>query len=148
MHFDKDITKSIDTNLHQKLIAKDIEEEIFSNNYIEKNPYVQDNINFLMGYIGSFHTIKESIIDITSKKSYFLEIHKNLDYEKDDYENKVSRVMSYKKNWIENIIRNFNNNYILKNKYKNTYNKWRWRKTSMENKVNIIQNKVLTKSKR
>ena len=33
MHFDKDIPKSIDTNLHPKLIAKDIEEEIFSNNY-------------------------------------------------------------------------------------------------------------------
>ena len=148
MHFDKDIPKSIDTNLHPKLIAKDIEEEIFSNNYLEKNPYIQDNINFLMGYIGSFHTIKESIIDITSKKSYFLEIHKNLDYEKDDYENKVSRVMSYKKNLIENIIRNFNNNYILKNKYKNTYNKLLSSETSLDNKVIFITDFFLTKSQR
>ena len=75
-HLDKEISKNYETNtsINSKLIAEDTENKIFSEKYLKNNTSLQENIDFLIKYFGSFHTVKESISGIIDKKSYYLEL--------------------------------------------------------------------------
>ena len=62
MHLDKEILKNINTNSNPKLIAKDILDNIFDENYLKNNLDIKNNLDFLLDHAGSFHTLKESIL--------------------------------------------------------------------------------------
>ena len=104
-HLDTEIAKKIETNtnINSKLIAQEVEDKIFSNSYLESNEDLQKNIDFLVGQIGSFHSIKESINGIIDKKSYYLEIYKNIFDKAKNIDNKDKKINDYKKNFIEKI---------------------------------------------
>ena len=106
-HFDRDILKKIETNtnLDSKLIAKEVEEKIFSSNYLQKNTDLQNHIDFLIEEIGSYNSIKESINGIIDKKSYYLEIYENICSKEKSTNQKYTRIKDYKKTLIKNVKR-------------------------------------------
>ena len=148
MHLDKEILKNINTNSYPKLIAKDILDNIFNKNYLENNLDIKNNLDFLLDHIGSFHTLKESILEVTDKKSYFLEIYQDIEYKNGDYKNRDIRVALCKERFIEKIIKNFNTNNILKERHKEFYNSILKKNISTNYKVNLISEFFLTKSTR
>ena len=104
-HLDKEVLKKIEknTNLNSKLIAKEVEEKIFSSNNLKKNEDLQRNIDFLIEKIGSFSNVKDSINGIIDKKSYYLEIYENISNKKNYNKEKNNKIKDYKKILINNI---------------------------------------------
>ena len=116
-YFDKQITSNIRTNEYQKLTSKEVEKKFFSESFLNANPEIKKNINFLSEQLSSYHSVKNSITSIVEKKSYFLEIYENLLDEK-NFNNKNSLDISrIKSDFVNEIIYDFQKNKFLYEKY-------------------------------
>ena len=147
-HFDRDILKKIETNtnLDSKLIAKEVEEKIFSSNYLQKNIDLQNNIDFLIEEIGSYNSIKESINGIIDKKSYYLEIYENICSKENSTNQKYTRIKDYKKTLIKNVKRK-----IIEKNLEDLFPDLQLNLISnsdnYDDKINLIKDNFLTKSR-
>ena len=148
-HLDKDVSKNYETNtsINSKLIAEDTEKKIFSEIYLKNNTYLQANIDFLIKYLGSFHTVKESISGIINKKSYYLEIQELLDVCENYDKEKNNRIDKYQKDYFKSIINIINTNN-LRNNFKELIDIIDNEDYSNDNKIDDIQKYFLTKDRK
>ena len=142
-YLDTDMPNNIKTNDYPTLVKKEVEKKIFNKKYLEENKSFKENINFLNSQIGSFFSVKKSVVSIIEKKSYFLSLEKSdltdevkIDFEKD------------KKNLIEIIISEFEKNELLKKKYSEFLSKVSNIDLPLDKKIFLIKDFFLTKSER
>ena len=143
-HLDKDIEKNFETNTNSntKKIIDDVEKKIFCKEYIINNTEFEKNINFILNYTKSFHSLKKSIREVINKKSYYLEIVENNNFEGNKFSNIEDRIQIYQDKFISKLYSLIDNIFIDKFEIlKNDLNK---KNIHNEEKINIIKKFFLT----
>tara|TARA_S200000501_G_scaffold326551_1_gene325184 strand:- start:4359 stop:6764 length:2406 start_codon:yes stop_codon:yes gene_type:complete len=142
-YLDIDVPNNIKTNDYPTLVTKEVEKKIFNEKYFKEHKAFRENINFLNSQIGSFFSVKKSVVSIIEKKSYLLSLEKinSIDKVKINFEDD-------KKNLIKIILNGFDKNELLKKKYSNFLSNMSNINLSLDEKVFLIKDFFLTKSER
>ena len=118
LYLENDIFNNFEINdkLNSKLFSQEVENKIFTNKYIEKNKNFQENLRFLINHVGSFDSIKKSVIGIVEKKNYYLEISNKKNFINKKFFDKNKKFLDYKKNFINNI-----HSLFIENNFQNIF---------------------------
>jgi ATP-dependent helicase/nuclease subunit A len=120
LYLENDIFNNFEINekLNSKLFSQEVENKIFTNKYIEKNKNFQENLRFLINHVGSFDSIKKSVIGIVEKKNYYLEISNKKNFINRKFFDKYRKFLGYKKNFVNNI-----HSLFIENNFQNIFPK-------------------------
>ncbi len=147
-YFDKQVPYNTKTNEYQKLASKEIEKKFFSENYLNSNPEIKKNINFLNEHLGSYYNVKNSITSIIEKKSYFLEIYENLSDIKNFNNETIFNTSKIKNNFVDKVIYEFQKNEFLYKNYSDFLEKLLANNYCVDEKIVFIKDFFLTKNDR
>ena len=147
-HLDDDISDNLTLNskVNSNIISEEIQNKILSEEYLNNNISLKNNINFLIETIGSYNLVKNSIKEIINKKAYYLETNEKTDFNKSK--------IAYDQDILNNLqlclikdIRNMINENSLQKELEILTNGLNSKEISNEEKVNLIKNFFLTKSR-
>ena len=143
-HLDKDIEKNFETNTdsNTKKIIDDVERKIFCKEYIINNTEFEKNINFIINYTKSFHSLKKSIREVINKKPYYLEIAENNNFESNEFSKIEDRIKIYQNKFISKFYSLIDNIFI--DKFEILKNDLNNKNIHNEEKINLIKKFFLT----